>query len=188
MKRAVFIHGWYGHPTDGWWPWLKTSLEERGFNVLSPQLPHEDKPQAKEWVEAIRRIVGTPDNELLLIGHSLGCITILKYLSTLKDGEQIKGSVLVAGFTEDLNFDGYDGSLANFFEEPIDWNKVCRHCPSSWVISSDNDPTVSKENHDRLLKLLGAQGIWEHGKLHMTGDDGIFELPSTLEVVNSLER
>ena len=34
MKRVYIIHGWEGYPEEGWFPWLKKELEDRGFDAL----------------------------------------------------------------------------------------------------------------------------------------------------------
>ena len=36
VKRVFVVHGWDGHPAEGWFPWLKKELEKRGYlvNVL----------------------------------------------------------------------------------------------------------------------------------------------------------
>jgi predicted alpha/beta hydrolase family esterase len=184
MKRVIMVHGWYGHPTDGWWPWLKAELEKLGFTVTAPQLPNEKSPQINEWVSALADTIKQLDDDTYLVGHSLGCITILRYLESIK-AEQIQagGSVLVAGFTKDLDFVGYNGALNNFFQKTIDWQTIKAHCKDFTVISSDNDPTVRSDNHQRLIENLFAKGIWEHNKKHMTGDDDIFELYSVLTAI-----
>lgn len=190
MKRAVFVHGWYGHPTDGWWPWLKTELENQGYEVIAPQMPDTESPQVDNWVHVLDEVVGNPTPDTYLVGHSLGCITILRYLESLNDGgeQKVGGAVLVAGFAEDLAFDGYNGALANFFTKPLGLKQIRSHCPKFWLISSDNDPTVTRDNHARLKEYLDAHETWEHNKKHLTGDDGIFELQSAVNAVNALSQ
>ncbi len=39
MKRVFIVHGWDGHPDEQWFPWLKQSLEEKGYCVEVPQMP-----------------------------------------------------------------------------------------------------------------------------------------------------
>ena len=43
-KRAFIIHGWDGYPEEGWFPWLKAELEQRGFTVEIPSMPHPAEP------------------------------------------------------------------------------------------------------------------------------------------------
>lgn len=45
MKKRVFlIHGWEGYPEEGWRPWLKKELEQRGFTVIVPAMPDTATP------------------------------------------------------------------------------------------------------------------------------------------------
>lgn len=102
MKRAIIVHGWGGTPQEGWFPWLKKDLEKKGFSISVPQLPDTEHPHIKTWVPALAVAVGTPDQETYLVGHSMGCQTIIRYLETLKEGKKIGGAVFVAGFIRPL--------------------------------------------------------------------------------------
>src|SRR3990172_7377088 len=97
MKRAVIIHGWGGSPQAGWIPWLKKELEAKNIFVEAPQMPHTDTPTIEDWVPQLAKYVDAED-ESYLIGHSMGCQTIMRYLEKLPAGVKIKGVVLVAGF------------------------------------------------------------------------------------------
>jgi len=41
-KRVFIVHGWGGHPEEGWFPWLKKELERRGFEGNIRQLYNGD--------------------------------------------------------------------------------------------------------------------------------------------------
>ena len=184
MKRAVLIHGWEGYPEEGWRPWLKEKLEAENFKVFVPAMPDINHPQMSAWVGHLAKIVGTPDEDCYLIGHSLGCITILRYLETLNNYQKVGGAVLVAGFTSNL---GYE-ELGSFFTSPIDWEKIKPHCSKFVAIHSDNDPYVSLHYGNFFKEKLGAEVIIEHDKKHFSGDDGIMDLPSALDAVLKLSR
>jgi len=181
MKRAIILHGWYGYSDEGWRPWLKTELEKLGYQMMIPQMPDTEKPNMEAWLTKLTEVIGDPDEGLVLIGHSLGCITILRYLERLQDDQKIGGAFLVAGFAKDLTFSDYHGELANFFQTPVLWDNIKAHCPKFWIINSDDDPYVTGDNHEILVQNLNASGHWEHDKKHMSGDDGVFELDSVLD-------
>jgi len=176
-KRAILIHGWEGSPKGGWQPWLRRELEKKGFAVDVPAMPDSARPTMSSWVEHLCSVVGTPDSNCYLNGHSLGCITILRYLETLKKGERIGGAVLVAGFSDNL---GYE-QLTSFFATPIDWSAIRTHCDTFVSIMSDNDPYVPLKHGDVFRQQLGAEVIVQHDMKHFSGDDGIIELPIALE-------
>lgn len=184
-KRVVLIHGWEGYPEEGWRPWLKKELERRDFTVIVPAMPDTATPTSEKWVPHLIEIIGAPNEKTFLVGHSLGCITILRYLETLKDNEQIGGAILIAGFGQDLEYYGYKGELLSFFRTPVDWEKVKKHCHKFVAIHSDDDPWVPMKHNKIFKDKLGAKVINQHGMKHYSGDDGITELPIVLsELLN----
>src|SRR5579862_2693213 len=111
MKRAVLVHCWSGTPDYAWYPWVKRQLEQRGFTVTVPLMPDTDRPKLTLWLPHLQSVIGSPDDELLLIGHSIGTVTILRYLETLPVDMHVGKVILVAGFTDQLGFQ----QLENFF-------------------------------------------------------------------------
>jgi len=47
MKRAYIIHGWDGYPEEGWFPWLKKELENKGYHVEIPSMPNSKHPKKR---------------------------------------------------------------------------------------------------------------------------------------------
>ena len=187
MKKRVFlIHGWEGYPEEGWRPWLKKKLEEKGLEVIVPAMPDTATPTMDKWVPYLAQIVGTPDEDTYFVGHSLGCITILRYLETLNGGQKAGGVVLVAGFAHDLEYDGYKGELSSFFETPVNWEEIKKHCDKFIAIHSDDDPWVPVKQNGIFKEKLGAEAIVMHNMKHFSGDDGINELPIALDSIIKL--
>jgi len=184
VKRAFLIHGWEGYPEEGWRPWLKKELEKNNFEVYVPAMPDTAHPKMDAWSKHLAKIVGNPDKDCYFVGHSLGCITILRYLETLKPNQQIGGVVLVAGFTSNL---GYE-ELRSFFTKPINWGKIKSHGKKFVAIHSDNDPFVSLHYGDFFKKELNAEVIVEHNMKHFSGDDGVTVLPCALEAVVKISK
>ncbi len=187
-KRAIFIHGWGGTPEEGWIPWLKKELEKGEFEVHVPAMPDTDNPKFKLWLKKLTDTVGSPDENCYLIGHSLGCITILRYLESLKEKQKIGGVVLVAGFSNNkINVFEEDGEstddIKSFFEKNVDFEKIKTHCKKFTAIHSDNDPYVSLNHADIFKEKLNAQIITKHNMQHFSGSEGITELPVALEAV-----
>ncbi|MDP3875283.1 MAG: alpha/beta hydrolase, partial [bacterium] len=61
MKRVFIVHGWDGHPEEGWFPWLKEELEKKGFEVSVPVMPNPAEPKIETWIPFLSQLVGTPD-------------------------------------------------------------------------------------------------------------------------------
>lgn len=188
--KVIIVHGWGGHPEEGWFPWLKDELESRGFEVKVPQLPEAENPRIHKWVPALRKAVGTPGRDTVLVGHSMGCQTIARYLEELPEGVKIGGAVFVAGFFKRLTALEDDSEVEetakHWLDAPLDLRKVRTHLNKSVAIFSDNDPNVPIDNQESFKVKLGSKIIVEHNKGHFSGSDGITELPSALEAVLSL--
>jgi uncharacterized protein len=185
MKRAIIIHCWEGYPEYCWYPQTKKELEEVGYTVEVPLMPTPDAPELLTWLSALQAIIGEPDEELWLIGHSIGTVTIMRYLETLPEGKKVGGVVLVAGYTESLGFK----ELENFFPNPLNFNKIKNKSEKFVLIHSDNDPFVPIQYGHRLKEELGAQLIIKPGMKHFSGpvdnEESCVSLPEVAEVIKA---
>lgn len=186
-QRVFIVHGWGGYPEEGWRPWLKEKLEQKGFKVFMLAMPDTENPKIETWVPYLTQIVGEVKEDDILIGHSMGCQTILRFLESLPGGKKADKVILVAGFGPYLKgLTEEEWQIAQpWLDAPLDLDKVKTHANSFVAIFSDNDPYVPLEENSKLFKeKLGAKLIVEHNKGHMSGDDKIFELPVLLEFIN----
>jgi uncharacterized protein len=193
-KRAFIVHGWGGYPEEGWFPWLKRQLEEKGFTVAVPAMPNAGHPLRDEWLPALREAISTPDEETYLVGHSLGCQVILHYLQSLTANQMIGGAVLVApvsgeeSITDLINkTEGAHDVLDPWTTYPMDWNTIRSHARSFEAIFSDNDRWIRSDMAPKIKERLGAGVILLHEKSHFSGDDGIIELPEALEAILAMD-
>ncbi|MCW1907888.1 MAG: alpha/beta hydrolase [Candidatus Saccharibacteria bacterium] len=182
MKRAIIVHCWGGNSNYAWYPWVKTELEKLGYQVTVPNMPDPDPPVLATWLPHLAEIIGEPDDELLLIGHSIGTVTIMRYLESLPEGKQIRKAILVAAFTDQLGFK----ELENYFETRLDFAKIKPKTKEGFVvIQSDDDPFVSEQYGARLEEELGAKLIIKHAAGHMSGavngESSCLELPEVIE-------
>ncbi|MEK7613713.1 MAG: alpha/beta hydrolase [Patescibacteria group bacterium] len=78
--------------------WKFNLTDELGemYDVLAPRMPNADQPLYKEWKAWFERILPTLDSELIVIGHSLGGLFLLKYFSEETSDKKIKGLFSVA--------------------------------------------------------------------------------------------
>ena len=198
-KRVFLIHGWDGRPDNHWFPYLSLELKANGFEVNAPQMPNAAEPKVKEWLSFLKDYVGKPDSDTYFVGHSLGCITIARYLSEFsgkrtpsasgispsKEGERkrekakVGGCVFVAGFSGRLEIP----EIREFYELPFDAEKAKAHCDKFVMLFSDNDSYVPIEKSLEFAKQLGAKTILERGKGHFTAGDGVTALPSALSAL-----
>jgi predicted alpha/beta hydrolase family esterase len=188
--RAFIIHGYQGYPTEAWLPWLKAKLEERGYQVGLPAMPHPDQPTIPEWTSFIADLVGTPDPKTVIIAHSLGCVAVIHFLEKLgKNSLSVGKTVLVAGrfptgmapADAERKIEG-DEILKPWLTSKVNPKWVKSAAGTCTVILSDNDPYVSiEEARASFQGNLVTDIIIEHGKGHFNEDDNITELPSALD-------
>ena len=185
MKRVFIIHGWGGNSEEGWFPWLKKELKEKGFQVEVPDMPHSEIPKISSWGSHLNKIIGKADNNTFLVGHSIGCQAIMRYLEQLSQKERIGGAVLVAGFFTLTGLTAKEKPIAKpWLENLIDFKKVKEHCSNLTVILSDNDSYVPlEENKLKFEKELNAKVIVKPNMGHFSGENGITELPSALQEI-----
>lgn len=161
MKKRVFIvHGWEGHPEEGWFPWLKKELEAKRFEVFVPQLPYADNPKIQSCVPKLAEVVGNVDENTYFVGHSMGCQTIARYLETLPESAKVGGAVFVAGFfkrlTELEDDPNTQETAKHQLGTPIALSKVKIHLADqtnlsrSVAIFSDDDPYVAMYSSQHL--------------------------------------
>ena len=187
QKRVFIIHGWDGYPEEGIFPWLKTELQNRGFQVFNPSMPEPLRPQKEIWVKFLKEQVVVPDENTFFFGHSIGAQTILRYLESLPEDSKIGGAVFLAGWVH-LTDESYeteeDRVIAKpWLETPLDWVKITSHTNKFTGIFSDDDPLVSISDANIFEDNLGAKIIIEQRKGHFSGSSGIKELSSALEAV-----
>ena len=192
VKRAFIIHGYQSFPEEAWLPWLKAELEKRGYTVWLPAMPNPDRPTIGAWIPFISNLVGEPDEGTVLIGHSLGCQAVLRYLETLgKGGKSVGRTVLVAGrFPTGMSprearvVSRGDRILQPWLVSAVDPEMAGRAAGRCTVILSDNDPYIPFEKAKSSFPAsLGARIMVEHCKGHFNEDDKLTELPSALEAV-----
>lgn len=203
MKKRVFIiHGYGAKPSDNWFPWLKEELEKKGFEVFVPQMPDADNPTIGKWLPYLQEIVDKCDENTYFIGHSLGTITILKYLESLPSNQKAGGIVLVGGFSEAIGFE----KLSSFTKKPLDYERVksslslrtqARGINSSGdgkllkeriaAIHSTDDKAVPYKFAEIIRDKLGAKLITLRGAGHINAKSGYFKLQEALDAIREIE-
>lgn len=165
MKRVVIVHCWSGYPDYCWYPQTKRELTAAGFEVAVPQMPQTDMPNLSLWLPELRKVAGQPSEDLFLVGHSAGAITIMRYLEALPENQRVGGIVLVAPFINDLGHP----ELKNFFLNPLDFGHIRSHTDNIVLIESDDDPLIPLLHGVILKEKLGSELIIKHKMQHFSG-------------------
>jgi predicted alpha/beta hydrolase family esterase len=183
MKRVITIHGWAGDAKSNWFPWLQSELEKRGIEVFNFTMPNSKHPTQDVWLDYLNKNLNDVDEDTFFVGHSLGGITILRYLEGLSSEVKIGGIVLVASFSVPIGYPEPDGFCQSF----VNFEKVKRMVGDRVaLIHSDNDNYVSNETGKHLHENLGGKQIVIHGGGHLTSNDGYVEFPEVLDALTSL--
>ena len=177
MKRAIIIHGWEETPQGQWLPWVGEKLQEKGWKVTIPEMPHTKNPKLNEWMETLISL--SPDENTVLIGHSLSNALILKYIE--KPETNIKGAVMVAAW--DWLMEDVKEFHQTLFETGFEYEKIKqKHIPLV-IINSTTDPWIDFERSKRMANKLNAQFIPIENAGHFMEKDGYTEFPQLISII-----
>ena len=167
MKRAIILHGTNGTSTDNWFPWLKKELENKGFSVWTPDLPHANYPNTKIYNEFLLKNAPPVTKDTILIGHSSGTLATLGFLQALPANTKVKAVFLVAAFKDNLGWIDNKGKhiLGGLFEQDYDWKALQKKAGKYVLIHAENDPYCPMSHASYLsIKLNGELVINPHQK------------------------
>jgi uncharacterized protein len=191
-KRAFIVHRWGGSPQSDWYPWLAKMLKDKGFEVFVPEMPNTNEPHISSWVNYLSKAIGNADGDTYLIGHSIGCQTILRYLESLKGDTKIGGAFFAAGWLHlkegSLETDEEINIADEWTNSPIDLSSAKRHINRSVACFSDNDPFVLVSESSIFEKELGSKIILHPKRGHFTSEHGVLELHVALNEILKMAR
>lgn len=182
-KHVYVIHGYTATPTDNWFPWLKRQVEEQ-LNIPTTilEMPNADNPKLQEWDELCDRLIDT-NHELTIVGHSLGCIQALRFVSqhTIKNIKMI----LVSGFDEVLNT---LPQLHSFTDTSLNYQTIIPKIDQAVVISALDDDIVSYHYSETLARHLKCQFILMPNGKHFIDRDHIYEVPVVCQQISLMNE
>lgn len=184
MKKVFLIHGFNGTPNGGWRPYIMRELEKKDIYSFSLSMPKPSEPIMLEWLKEIERYINRDINDdIYLVGHSLGGTAILRYLEKF-NSPNIKGVIIVSAPCHKNN----NSKIIDFFLNDFDWKSIKNKISNVVVIHGDNDPNVPlSDAKETATELNGKLIIIPNGK-HLNGSAGFNELPealsSIIEMVN----
>lgn len=176
--RVYIIHGYLASSQDHWFPWLEEKLTREGAVVTILPMPNSSEPDASAWIRFVEANVGLPDKNTFFVAHSLGCITLLRYLESLDSGSRIGGFVFVSGFSDSV---ATLPQLDEFTDKPLDFDRIIGISPCRSDIASLDDSIVPYEHTERLSRLLGSNLRTVGNGGHFLGSDGFTQLPEAYE-------
>ncbi|QCR38260.1 alpha/beta hydrolase [Nissabacter sp. SGAir0207] len=174
MARLFIVHGYTAGPESHWFGWLKQQAEALGMQVCVPAMPDTQAPQEQAWLSALAECVGQVDADTWFVGHSLGCVTVLRYLNDQPAGQDAAGVLMVSGFSEPL---ATLPKLDAFTERPLDCARLIAKVPHRAVVLSLDDEIVPPAASLRLSQRLEAPLYGLPAGGHFLDRQGFRELP-----------
>ncbi|MCO7513137.1 alpha/beta hydrolase [Pseudomonas guariconensis] len=146
--RYLIVPGWQGSPDNHWQSHWQRTLPN------SARVEQQDwlTPQRHDWVQALEQAIAAERSPVILIAHSLGCVTVAHWAAQASPAllRRVRGALLVA--PADVERPTCAPALRNF--APIPLQALPFPCQ---VVSSDNDPAVSVPRALYLARAWGAE-------------------------------
>ena len=186
-RRALFLHGTNGSPSDHWWPWLRQEFEKSGYEVWVPLLPDNDRPNEQTYWDFLASSQWDfADN--VLVGHSSGATSVLNLLAR-PTFPKAKAAVLVAAFlNEDLTSKSPDfeqaGQFAGLFPpDGFDWEAIKQKAERFYFVHGDDDPYCAYNDAVEAARALNGELITMPGAGHISESPAVTELPQLADVL-----
>ncbi|MFW2147533.1 RBBP9/YdeN family alpha/beta hydrolase [Acinetobacter sp. TY1] len=182
--KVFIIHGYQSSPEQHWFPWLATKIEQMGSQCEIVHLQGSDQPDFATWRQNLEAQVYPLNEQTIIVAHSLGCISVLDYLSEALNGRLIKAIFMVAGFNEKLTA---LPELNQFVQQAKLNDALLRfRIQQRYSLFSCNDPFVPAPLSIRFGQLLNAQMIEVKKAGHFMQSDGLSEFPQLWEKLEKL--
>ena len=182
--KIFIIHGYQSSPEQHWFPWLAKKIEQMGSQFEIVHLQGSDQPDFATWRQNLEAQVHPLNEQTIIVAHSLGCISVLDYLSEALNGRLIKAIFMVAGFNEKLTA---LPELNQFVQQAKLNDALLRfRIQQRYSLFSCNDPFVPAPLSIRFGQLLNAQMIEVKKAGHFMQSDGLSEFPQLWEKLEKL--
>ncbi|OLS60054.1 alpha/beta hydrolase [Pseudomonas putida] len=161
--RYLIVPGWQGSPDDHWQSHWHATLPNSARVEQADWLT----PKRGDWVAALEEAIAADDSPVILIAHSLGCITVAHWADQASPAlrRRVRGALLVA--PADVERPACSPALRNFAPIPM----APLPFPSQ-VVTSDNDPAVSAPRAMQLARAWGAEAGVLGGAGHINVKSG----------------
>ncbi|WP_215780405.1 alpha/beta hydrolase [Paludibacterium sp. B53371] len=166
MATLIIVPGWQDSGPQHW-----QTLWEKGFpGCLRVRQADWQHPDRAAWVQGLDDTVQMAEDEIVLVAHSLGCITSVHWLATLslRAQRRVRGVLLVA--PPDVTGEGFVANVpASGFAPQPDW----RLPAPAIVVASSNDPYCQIDRAERMAQSWGAHFVDLGPAGHINAESGL---------------
>ncbi len=161
--RYLIVPGWQGSPDEHWQSHWQRSLP----NSLRVEQADWQAPDRAAWVAELNRAIATQPGPVILIAHSLGCITVAHWAASapVELLRRVRGALLVA--PADVERPACPEALKGFAPIP----RELLPFPVQ-VVGSDNDQAASAARAIELARDWGAETAILSGVGHINVKSG----------------
>lgn len=138
-----------------------------------------DAPEPDAWTSALDRAVRARGEPVLLVAHSLGCITVARWAAIGRGG--VAGALLVA--PADVEREDAPEPIRSFAPIPAD-----RLPFPSLLVSSGDDPYLAPARAEVLARRWGSRPVRLGAVGHVNTASGLGAWPEGLALLAELER
>jgi uncharacterized protein len=194
FERVVIVPRWAGDPGSDWYPWIRAEFgrSHPNLRVDALTLPNPHAPVIDQCVAALERELGVDLAALastLLVGHSVGCQALMRYLADQANVSQVEGAeagvaptlVCVAGW---WTVDAPWPAIRPWLDTPIALPRLRGNASRVITLLSDDDPFTSdwRTNKSTWEQRLDADVRVSSGARHFNRA----EEPAVLELLTAL--
>jgi len=150
-----------------------------GFEIIRPRMPLMDNAKYRDWKIYFERYFPYLQNNIILIGSSLGGIFLAKYLSENKFPKKILAVYLVcppydkSGLSEDL--------VGGFTLKP-DLTMIEKSCPRVNLLFSRNDDVIPVAHAAKYARKLKKSKVIIYDHIN-----GHFKVPVFPEIIKMIK-
>lgn len=172
----INIPGLHNSGEDHW-----QTIMERNFPGQFLRINQEnwDEPDCQTWINKIEKDLSNCNyDEIILIGHSIGCMAIVKWFE--KYQHHIKGALLVApSDSENVNYPSYITGFVPIPNQKLPFPSI--------VVASSNDHVTDLNRSREFARNWGSKLVILNDAGHIEPKSGFGEWKKGLELIKELE-
>ncbi|GAB4142106.1 MAG: alpha/beta hydrolase [Patescibacteria group bacterium] len=161
--KYIILHGWFLSKNSDWYGWLKETLEKQGNEVFLENLPTmtTENPNLNEIINFLEQKIDFKNQEICIVGHSLGSVVALR----LAEKYKFKKLILVSCW----DWNDLTAEHQNFWTNPINHQKIRNNVSEIVCINSNNDPYIGWAIAQEMAeKRLNAKFVLVENAGHFT--------------------
>jgi len=156
----------------------QTYFEKSDTNFQRIEQQEWNAPNCSDWIANIEKAIsGFDPLTVVLIGHSLGCITIAHWANQFN--KQIKGALLVG--PSDIDAPLYTFPSTGFVPIPTEKMNF-----KSIIVASENDLWVSVDRAKYFAASWGSEFVNIGNAGHINADSGYGDWAQGLEILKTI--